>query len=143
LCAEGKSVLITALTNRALIEVASKKASLELLEQGCILKSNLTVDEQKELPLLKPLKQILPIKGALTMATYYIVSGFAADLTEEGVFDVVIMDEASQALLAMFAAANKIGKKQLWVGDIAQLGPVLSLNNDRVLANSFEDFKDG
>lgn len=143
LCSEGKSVLITALTNRALIEVASKKTSLELLEKGCILKSNLTVDEQKELPLLKPLKQILPIKGALTMATYYIVSGFAADLTEEGVFDVVIMDEASQALLAMFAAANKIGKKQLWVGDIAQLGPVLSLNNDRVLANSFEDFKDG
>ena len=143
LCAEGNSVLITALTNRALIEVASKKASRELLEQGCILKSNLTVDEQKELPLLKPLKQIRPINGSLTMATYYIVSGFAADLIEEGVFDVVIMDEASQALLAMFAAANKIGKKQLWVGDIAQLGPVLSLNNDRVIANSFEDFKDG
>ena len=53
------------------------------------------------------------------------------------------MDEASQALLAMFAAANKIGKKQLWVGDVAQLGPVLSLNNDRVSANSFENFKDG
>ena len=143
LCSEGKSVLITALTNRALIEVASKEASRELLEQGCILKSNLTVDEQKELPLLKSLKQIRPINGSLTMATYYIVSGFAADLIEEGVFDVVIMDEASQALLAMFAAANKIGKTQLWVGDIAQLGPVLSLNNDRVLANSFEVFKDG
>lgn len=143
LCSEGKSVLITALTNRALIEVASKKDSQELLGKGCILKSNLTVDEQKGLPLLRPLKQIHPINGALIMATYYMVSGFAADITDEGVFDVVIMDEASQALLAMFAAANKIGKRQLWVGDIAQLGPVLSLNNDRVSANSFEDFKDG
>ena len=143
LCSEGKSVLITALTNRALVEVASKEAARELLEQGSIYKSNLTVDEQKELPKLVPLKQLLPIKGALVMATYYIVSGFAANLTDEGIFDVVIMDEASQALLAMFAAANKIGKRQLWVGDTAQLGPVLSLNDNRVKSNLFDDFKDG
>ena len=143
LCSEGKSVLITALTNRALVEVASKDAVRELLEQGCIYKSNLTVDEQKELPKLVPLKQLLPIKGALVMATYYIVSGFAANLTDEGIFDVVIMDEASQALLAMFAASNKIGKRQLWVGDTAQLGPVLSLNDNWVKSNSFDDFKEG
>ena len=143
LCSEGKSVLITALTNRALIEVASKEAARELLEQGSIYKSNLTVDEQKELPKLVPLKQLLPIKGALVMATYYIVSGFAANLTDEGIFDVIIMDEASQALLAMFAASNKIGKRQLWVGDTAQLGPVLSLNDNRVKSNLFDDFKEG
>lgn len=143
LCSEGKSVLITALTNRALVEVASKEVARELLEQGSIYKSNLTVDEQKELPKLVPLKQLLPIKGALVMATYYIVSGFAANLTDEGIFDVVIMDEASQALLAMFAASNKIGKRQLWVGDTAQLGPVLSLNDNRVKSNLFDDFKEG
>lgn len=143
LCSEGKSVLITALTNRALVEVASKEVARELLEQGSIYKSNLTVDEQKDLPKLVPLKQLLPIKGALVMATYYIVSGFAANLTDEGIFDVVIMDEASQALLAMFAASNKIGKRQLWVGDTAQLGPVLSLNDNRVKSNLFDDFKEG
>lgn len=143
LCAENKSVLITSLTNRALIEVASKEATKILLEQGKIYKSNLTIDEQKELPKLSILKQLLPIKGALTMATYYIASGFAANLAGEDTFDVVIMDEASQALLAMFAASNKIGKKQLWVGDSAQLGPVLSLNDDRIKSNSYEDFKDG
>ena len=143
LCSEGKSVLITALTNRALVEVASKDAASELVEQGNIYNSNLTVDEQKELPKLIPLKQLLPIKGALVMATYYIVSGFAANLTDERSFDVVIMDEASQALLAMFAASNKIGKRQLWVGDTAQLGPVLSLNDNRVKSNSFDDFKEG
>ena len=143
LCSEGKSVLITALTNRALMEVASKKVVGELLKQGNIYKSNLTVDEQKELPKLIPLKQILPIKGALVMATYYVVSSFAANLSDEGVFDVVIMDEASQALLAMFAASNKIGKRKLWVGDTAQLGPVLSLNDNRVKSNLFNDFKEG
>ena len=142
-CSEGKSVLITALTNRALIEVASKKAARELLEQGSIYKSNLTVDEQKELPKLIPLKHLLPLKGSLVMGTYYIASGFAANLTDEGIFDVVIMDEASQALLAMFAASNKIGKRQLWVGDTAQLGTVLSLNGDRIKSNLFEDFKEG
>lgn len=143
LCSDKKSVLVTALTNRALMEVASKDASKELLEQGNIYKSNLTVDEQKELPQLTSLKQLLPIKGALTMATYYIVSGFAANLIGEDAFDIVIMDEASQALLAMFAASNKIGKRQLWVGDTAQLGPVLSLNDDRIKLNLFEDFKEG
>ena len=143
LCSENKSVLITALTNKALMEVASKKASSELLEHGNLYKSNLTIDEQKELPQLMPLKQLLPINGALVMATYYITSNFAANLTNENVFDVVIMDEASQALLAMFAASNKIGKKQLWVGDTAQLGPILSLNEDRIKSNSFEDFKNG
>lgn len=45
------------------------------------------------------------------MATYYVVSSFAANLSDERVFDVVIMDEASQALLAMFAASNKSAKE--------------------------------
>ena len=143
LCNEGKSVLITALTNRALIEVASKEALKCLLMQSKMFKSNLTIDEKDDLPGLNSLKQLVPMKGALTMATYYIVSGFAADLTGENVFDVVIMDEASQALLAMFAAANKIGKTKLWVGDTAQLGPVVSLNDDRIRDNSFEIFIDG
>lgn len=143
LCSEGKSVLITALTNRALMEVAAKGAVKENLEQGKIYKSNLTIDEQKELPKLCSLKQLIPIKGAIIMATYYIVSGFAANTIDEGDFDVVIMDEASQALLAMFAASNKIGQKKLWVGDTAQLGPVVSLNEDRIKSNLFEDFKEG
>jgi hypothetical protein len=143
LCAEGKSVLVTALTNRALMEIATKKACKQLLSEGKVLKSNLTVDEEKELPQLKRAKQILPIAGTLMMGTYYIVSGFAADLAGDSVFDVVIMDEASQALLAMFAASKKIGNKNLWVGDTAQLGPVVSLNEDRIAANNYYDFVNG
>ena len=141
-CAEGKSVLVTAFTNQALMEIAKKKACEILLKQKCILKSNLTVDEQKELPQIEEIKQILPISGALTMATYYVVSGYAAEslgLT----FDIVIMDEASQALTAMFAASKKIGRSNLWVGDIAQMGPMVALNGDRIAKNDFYDFING
>ncbi|MDE5989784.1 MAG: AAA family ATPase [Duncaniella sp.] len=143
LCGEEKSVLVTALTNRALIEIATKPAVDELLKNGKVLKSNLTVDEQSEVPQLSSLKQLMPIKGSLVMATYYIVSGFAADLAGDEAFDVVIMDEASQALTPMFAAANKIGHTNLWVGDIAQLEPVIALNEDRVISNDFYDFVNG
>ena len=143
LCGEDKSVLVTALTNRALIEIATKPAVDELLKNGKVLKSNLTVDELSEVPQLSSLKQLMPIKGSLVMATYYIVSGFAADLAGDGAFDVVIMDEASQALTPMFAATNKIGHTNLWVGDIAQLGPVIALNEDRVESNGFSDYVSG
>lgn len=143
LCKEGKSVLVTALTNRALIEVASKPALADLLNNGLVLKSNLTIDEQHEVPLVGAAKQIMPIKGGVMLGTYYIISGFAAELAGEGAFDVVIMDEASQALTPMFAAANKIGNTNLWVGDTAQLGPVIALNEDRVSSNNFWNYVDG
>lgn len=143
LCKEGKSVLVTALTNRALIEVASKPALADLLNDGMVLKSNLTIDEQHEVPLLGVAKQIMPINGGVMLGTYYIISGFAAELAGEGAFDVVIMDEASQALTPMFAAANKIGKTNLWVGDTAQLGPVITLNEDRISSNNFWNYVDG
>lgn len=143
LCDEGKSVLVTALTNRALIEIAAKSACNRLLENKKVFKTNLTVDEQKEVPQISLLKQLYPIKGGLVLATYYIVSGFAADLTGENAFDIVIMDEASQALLPMFAATSKIGKTNLWVGDNAQLGPVIALNEDMIRSNGFNNFIEG
>lgn len=143
LCSDGKSVLVTALTNRALIEVASKDVLSDMLTQGSILKSNLTADEHNELPKLLQLKQIVPMPYKLELATYYIVSGFASELAGDGVFDYVIMDEASQALFPMFAAVRKIAKTALIVGDIAQLGPVVSLNEDRIKSNDFKDIING
>lgn len=107
LCNEVKSVLVTSLTNRALMEIVEKKFLKGMLEQGKVFKTNMTVDEQKNVKDLQPLKQITPIQSSLILSTYYITSGYAADLTEENSFDVVIMDEASQALLAMFAASKK------------------------------------
>ena len=131
LCAEGHSVLVTALTNRALMEIAEKPAVESLLGEHRIFKTNISMDEIRELSKLETLKSIAPMPGCLVMSTFYITSGYAAELTIEQPFDYVIMDEASQAIFPMFAASRKIGKRNLWVGDIHQLSPIVILNGNR------------
>lgn len=143
LCREGKSVMVTALTNRALMEIAEKPQLQKLLEEGKIYKTNITKDEYQELHKLQPLKEITPIPSALVLSTYYITSCFAAGLSIEQPFDYVIMDEASQALLTMFAASRKMGRKNLWVGDIKQLPPIVSLNGDRIKFCNYSSMVNG
>lgn len=143
LCLAGKSVLVSAMTNRALMEVAEKSMLKDLLSAGRILKTNMTVDERQELPNLMPMKEILPINGGVVLSTYFVSSGFAVNLAEEQPFDYVILDEASQALLAMFAISKKIGKKQLWIGDICQLAPIVSLNDDIIEQSKYRYFING
>ena len=53
------------------------------------------------------------------------------------------MDEASQAILAMFAASKKMGKKNLWVGDTHQLSPIVILNGDRIKIAGYKPLIDG
>lgn len=143
LCAEGHSVLITALTNRALMEIAEKPSVESLLNEHKIFKTNITIDEMREIGKLETIKNIHPIPGCLVLSTYYITSGFAADLSIEQPFDFVIMDEASQAILPMFAASRKIGKKNLWVGDTNQLSPIVTLNGDRIRICGYKPIIDG
>ena len=143
LCAEGYSVLVTALTNRALMEIAEKPAVKPLLHNHKIFKTNITIDELREIKDLGTIKSIAPMPGCLVMSTYFITSGYAADLTVEQPFDFVIMDEASQAILPMFAASRKIGKKNLWVGDIHQLSPIVILNQDRIKFCNYKPLVEG
>ena len=143
LCAEGHSVLVTALTNRALMEIAEKSAVKPLLHCHKIFKTNITIDELREIKDLETIKSIAPMPGCLVMSTYFITSGYAADLTVEQPFDYVIMDEASQAILPMFAASRKIGRKNLWVGDIHQLPPIVILNQDRIKFCNYKPLVEG
>lgn len=143
LCAENKSVLVTALTNRALMEIAEKPAMAPFLKDGKVLKTNVTLDEAREFHNLKAIKNIAPIPGCLVLSTYYISSSFAADLSVEQPFDYVIMDEASQAVLAMFAASRKMGKKNLWVGDTHQLSPIVILNGDIIKREGYAPLVNG
>lgn len=142
-CSQGLSVLVTALTNRALMEVAAKDDLKVMLEAGRVYKTKMSVDEAKELPRLQNLKQITPEKGKLTLSTFYITSGEANNVGPVPPFDIVIMDEASQALLAMFAAVKLLGKKTLYVGDPNQLSPVVSLNSDRIARRNYHFYVDG
>ena len=129
---QGKSVLVSAMTNRALIEIAAKNELSEAVKSGLVRKTNLTLDEAEEVIGLKAAKDFCPISGQLLLSTNYITSGAAVDGIPECGFDYVIMDEASQAILPMFAAASRLGVNQLWVGDIKQLAPV-SLVHEKVL----------
>lgn len=130
---ESKSVLVTALTNHALIELAKKNDLREFIENGKVSKTSLTVDELRELPTLQRIKdnKCNATNGNLTLATFYVASGWALDITDIP-FDYIIMDEASQALLPMIAAAMKLGRKVILIGDQKQLPPIVLTNEDLI-----------
>ena len=142
-CKQRLSVLVTALTNRALMEVAAKADLEDLLNEGRVYKTKMSVDEAKELPLLKNIKQLNPEKGNLMLSTFFITSGEANNVLGLPPFDIVIMDEASQALLAMFAAVKLLGSKTIFVGDPNQLSPVIALNTDRITRRNYHFYVNG
>lgn len=127
----NKSVLVTALTNQALIELAKKEDILPFLQKGKVSKTSLTVDESRELPKLQAIKDNIcnASHGNLSLATFYLSSGWAKEATGKP-FDYVIMDEASQALFPMIAAAMKLGENVILIGDQNQLAPIVLTNED-------------
>ena len=129
---ENKSVLVTALTNRALMELAEKDHLKPFLSEGRIFKTKVSVDENRELPELVNTKTVSPIPGSLILSTFYISSGEASQIGGTPPFDYVILDESSQALLAMLAGSQQLGEKCLWIGDLKQMPAVVSLNEDRI-----------
>lgn len=143
LCQQGKTVLVTALTNRALIEIVEKPALQVLLKEKRIFKTKLSVDEARAIKELQQTKDINPQPGNLILSTFYIVSGQASQTCNEPPFDYVIVDEASQALLGMFAGAILLGKKNIWIGDTRQLPPVVSLSDDKVNRKNYGALVDG
>ena len=134
LLSEGKSVLVTALTNEALKVVDSKEDLKPYLESGKISKTSLTIDERHELPKLVANEGNVcnATPGHLSLATFYISSGWAKDMHETTPFDYVVVDEASQALLPMIAASKKLGSKVVWIGDQKQLAPIVKTSEDKI-----------
>ena len=143
LCSNNKSVIVTALTNRALMELAGKDALKDLVNGGRVYKTKITADESKELPGLVLEKAVTPKPGCVVLSTFYISSGVSADLTVDYPFDYVIVDEASQAILPMIAAARRLGRKALFVGDIKQLAPVMELEDNKIEKRHYQDLRDG
>lgn len=131
LLTENKSVLVTSLTNQALMELAKKDDILPFLEKGKVSKTSLTIDENRELSKLQPIKDNLcnASCGNLSLATFYLASGWAKEAIDKP-FDYVVMDEASQALLPMIAAAVKLGERVILIGDQKQLAPIIVTNED-------------
>lgn len=143
LCDQGKSVLVTSLTNRALIEVIEKPALGGLLHAGKVFKTKVSTDEQNQIPQLQQIKELNPLPSNLVLSTFFIASGKATNSVNNPPFDYVIVDEASQALLAMFGAAKLLGKKNIWIGDTKQLPPVVALNDDKIGKKNYDFLVEG
>lgn len=128
----GKSVLVTALTNQALMELAEKDDLKNALKEKRVSKSSLSVDEIKIIPQLLPIKDNAcnAASGYLSLASFYIASNWAVNCSDTPPFDYVIMDEASQAYFPMIAASVKLGSKVIWIGDQNQLSPIAITNED-------------
>lgn len=135
---EKASVLVTALTNQALKEVALKDDLKDFLKSGKVSKSSLTIDDVKEVKGLMPIveNECNATAGHLSLATFYVASDWA-NLLKNVPFDFVIMDEASQAFLPMIAATIKLGKKIIWVGDQAQLCPIVTMTDEFISDNNW------
>lgn len=139
LLTQKKSVLVTALTNRALIELAEKESLKEHLDAGNVMKTNVSTDELAKCSNICPIssKEISCVSGKVTLSTFYNTSGWAAHCFEGQPFDYVIMDEASQALLGMIAACKNLGEKVLWIGDQNQMKPIIMLSDETIARNDY------
>jgi hypothetical protein len=120
------SICVTALTNKALMEIADKDGLNTPIVQGKVSKTNLSSDEFKLIPKLKTVDDLAPIQGELLLSTYYKMSQKQAELAAgKKRFDLLIIEEASQAYLATIAMFSSIAKKLLIIGDHKQLTPVV------------------
>lgn len=127
---ENKSVLVATLANRSLIELAKKYFELDTANKMEVYKSNLTLEESKEVSSLKSMPiDFLPAAGSILLTTFYKMTGIAVENISSPVFDYIILEEASQCFLGTIAAAKLLSKKVILVGDPIQLPPVVNQDN--------------
>lgn len=129
-----KSVCVTTMANKGLIELIKQKPLKEYVPQGRIYKTNLSVDEQKQIKGVKNASPDLIVPyGELLCATNYVLSSVYSEkkMALNGLpsYDLIVIEEASQAFLTTIAAFKQLGKKCLIVGDPMQLPPIVKLNN--------------
>ena len=130
----GKAVCATTMANKGLMELILQPPLKEALKGGKVSKTNISADERRLAPTLKDVaKGLLVPNGELLCATNYILSGAynQKNIDTYGIpsYDLVVIEEASQAFLSALVAFKSLGKKCLIVGDPMQLPPIVkSLN---------------
>ncbi len=129
LLSQNKSVMVTALTNRALIELAEKENLDRWLKDKRVSKTHLTSDEQRRVKSIQLVKELRAASGYLLLTTFYQMSIAAVELPAEPLFDYLILEEASQSFLATIAACKILARKVILVGDPMQLQPIYQQPN--------------
>lgn len=130
ICAEylsnEKSVCVTALTNKALGEVCEKKPLSTFLSNHHIYKTTLTSDERRKHKGLKEAKDLMAGKSELLLSSYYKLSDALKDISQNRQkFDLLIIEEASQAYLATIAGFMQLGVQVIIIGDPMQMFPIV------------------
>lgn len=130
----GKKVCVTTMANKGLIELIKQKPLEKYAKEGRIYKTNLSVDERKQTTGVKNASTDLKIvDGELLCATNYVLSSVYSDkkLSLYGLpsYDLIIIEEASQAFLTTIVAFKQLGDKCMIVGDPMQLPPIVKLDN--------------
>jgi hypothetical protein len=125
---QGKTILITALTNKALTEIVEKDGLKFAYNSNKVYKTSLSLDEKKAYPDLLPHTEFSRAPGSILLTSYYHLAETAKNTTG-AVFDLVIIEEASQAYLSTIGAGRHLGNETLIVGDQNQLSPIRMVNS--------------
>lgn len=130
---EGKTVCVSTMSNKSLTELIAQPPLANFLADGKIKKTMLTSEESKSIPGIRVAgKELLAASGELLCTTYYILSGKYSRVDFAPItplFDLMVIEEASQAFLTTIAAFRKLGRKCLIVGDPMQLPPIILQEN--------------
>lgn len=125
----GKTVCVTTMSNKGLTELLEKSFLETARKEGRIYKTLLTADELRIIPgTKKAQKDCIIGNGELLCVTNYILSHhFSTKETRQlnPIYDLVVIEEASQAFLTAIAAFSRLGQHCLIVGDPMQLPPIV------------------
>ena len=127
---DGKSVCVATMANSGLIELVKQTPLAKDLTAGKIYKTSLKSDEGKLAPGIKAApKDLVVPKGSMLCTTFYKLSTIVGingnAYSIQSIFDLMVIEEASQAFLSTIVAFKPLGYKCLIVGDPMQLPPIV------------------
>lgn len=128
----GKSVCVTAMANKALMELILQPPLAPYLRDKRLAKTLMTTDESAQAKGLQEAdSDFVVAKGSALFATYYKLSEKfrSAYGQEKPLFDLIVVEEASQAYLTTLSACIRLGLRCLIVGDPMQLSPIIEHEN--------------
>lgn len=129
----NKKVCVTTMANKGVMELILQDPLKPFLEKGKIAKSCISVDEKRKAPYLQKANSELLIEdGMMLCLTNYQISKWfsnSENKLQNIPYDLVIIEEASQAFLTTIASVMTLGKRCMIVGDPMQLPPIVVSKN--------------